>query len=825
MDVAAFRSSGLFDERWYLDTYPDVAALSMDAAEHYLWLGKRLGRIPSPHAPPPIPITSSIVSADSLTFRSPFTSFGVIKHNPLISILVVSFNSGKDLEILFPSIADQTYKNFEVVLIENGTENTEPLLERYFDKCRYMRADNVGFAEGNNIALQISSGELVALINPDTRLDSDMLQSLLDAMRFDNEAAVAVPKINFFDRFIRLTVSSHSPFSVASEELVAGLDYRKFFVRQGSLVDQAVYSDDNGTLVVDLPCGTPRTIKFTLCGTSGPLSQCRTQLGYSKHVTIITDPSKMMDIELAIDSLSCSSARYIVNNAGSGLHSDGTPYDRGYAQIDDGEFFSKAYVEAMCGCAALIRRAALIERELFIPSFFAYFEDSELSHWLRAQGFRILYQPESIVFHRHSESTEEDSVLWNVLVNRSRLLYEMAIGRNALRAQLFEYSYPKDFDHPILPKLINLDNRVRSSNELAELVTPKRPTACVYNTYFSSMGGGEKHALDIANLLSEKYDVYIASEEDFSLEELEIYFLVDLTNVRKLICNTIDEYFTSKFDLFVNSTYRSNIHAQAKRNLYIVSFPHPDMDKALIKNTTFIPNSHFTAGWSDQYWGEHDRKILLPIIGQRSLFENQELINKTQSLLSVGRFTSEGHCKNHHHVIRAYRSLADRQPALGDWKLRIVGSCNFADEPSRAYLELLRNLAEGYNVEILPNLSRDALIEIYRENAIYVHATGLGLPKDLPERHEHFGITTFEAMAYGCIPVVYAEGGPVEQVKGLDFHFVFRNDDELMDVLELAIQQNSQGSSAAKQVYEYSRKMFHENYIEARSFLLGERSM
>lgn len=42
--IAAFRASGTFDEAWYLREYPDVAGSGMDAAEHYLWLGRRLGR-------------------------------------------------------------------------------------------------------------------------------------------------------------------------------------------------------------------------------------------------------------------------------------------------------------------------------------------------------------------------------------------------------------------------------------------------------------------------------------------------------------------------------------------------------------------------------------------------------------------------------------------------------------------------------------------------------------------------------------------------------------------------------------------------------------
>lgn len=47
-DLAALRDSDLFDAQWYLDQYPDVKMLGMDPAEHYLWIGAKMGRNPSP---------------------------------------------------------------------------------------------------------------------------------------------------------------------------------------------------------------------------------------------------------------------------------------------------------------------------------------------------------------------------------------------------------------------------------------------------------------------------------------------------------------------------------------------------------------------------------------------------------------------------------------------------------------------------------------------------------------------------------------------------------------------------------------------------------
>jgi hypothetical protein len=48
-EVDELRASGLFDPDWYLAQYPDVAILGMDPVEHYVWLGARLDRNPSPN--------------------------------------------------------------------------------------------------------------------------------------------------------------------------------------------------------------------------------------------------------------------------------------------------------------------------------------------------------------------------------------------------------------------------------------------------------------------------------------------------------------------------------------------------------------------------------------------------------------------------------------------------------------------------------------------------------------------------------------------------------------------------------------------------------
>jgi len=46
-DILTIKSSGFFDEKWYVENYPDVGILKMDPVEHYLWIGGHIGRNPS----------------------------------------------------------------------------------------------------------------------------------------------------------------------------------------------------------------------------------------------------------------------------------------------------------------------------------------------------------------------------------------------------------------------------------------------------------------------------------------------------------------------------------------------------------------------------------------------------------------------------------------------------------------------------------------------------------------------------------------------------------------------------------------------------------
>jgi glycosyltransferase involved in cell wall biosynthesis len=185
-------------------------------------------------------------------------------------------------------------------------------------------------------------------------------------------------------------------------------------------------------------------------------------------------------------------------------------------------------------------------------------------------------------------------------------------------------------------------------------------------------------------------------------------------------------------------------------------------------------NSRYTQEWIRRYWGR-DSVVFYPPVDVDAFTP----LPKRRQILSVGRFFTTGHNKKHLVMIRAFRRLVDE--GLTGWELHLAGGTALGTL-NAAYLEQVHREATGYPIHIHTNIPFAELRRLYGESAIYWHAAGYGEdPQRHPLRYEHFGLTTVEAMAAGCVPVVIHGGGQPEIVThGVD-GFLWRSLDELLD--------------------------------------------
>jgi glycosyltransferase involved in cell wall biosynthesis len=331
----------------------------------------------------------------------------------------------------------------------------------------------------------------------------------------------------------------------------------------------------------------------------------------------------------------------------------------------------------------------------------------------------------------------------------------------------------------------------------------------IYAPYLNVCGGGEKYICKIAEILSKDFDVEFIVVEEPNIAELKRRLNVDLSrvNIKKLhisklfnipkvqafVIKKMISKETKNYDLFINQENHTIIPANSRKSVYICQVPPVisknytlrNRFKDVIKNLLFDPHldtytmiivySYFVKTHVRRSYPQKRVEVLYPPID----VEQFRPASKESIILSVGRFFVGGHCKKQLEMIKAFKELYDENGALKDWEYHLVGgvSTNTADQE---YLKKCQEEAKGYPIYFHINASFEVLKTLYGKAKIFWHATGLHEDETRhPDRMEHFGITTGEAMAAGCVPVVINKGGQPEIVRNNVDGFLWNTLEEL----------------------------------------------
>jgi GT2 family glycosyltransferase len=113
-----------------------------------------------------------------------------------------------------------------------------------------------------------------------------------------------------------------------------------------------------------------------------------------------------------------------INSVGLNLYRDGRGGDRGFRQLDEGQYEKPAEVFAACGASVLLRRAMLDDIGLFDERFFMYCEDLDLAWRAHFRGWRFCYTPRSVVYHVHCGTSGEGSPFFLYYTERNRVFVQ-----------------------------------------------------------------------------------------------------------------------------------------------------------------------------------------------------------------------------------------------------------------------------------------------------------------------------------------------------------------------------------------------------------------
>ena len=120
--------------------------------------------------------------------------------NKLVSIVVPVYNSKESLMFCVDSLLKQTYKNIEIVLIDDGSTDESPILcdslEEKYNNVRTYHKENGGLSSARNYGIEKSSGEYICFVDSDDYINYKMIEILMDSI-YKNNSDISV--CNFMD--------------------------------------------------------------------------------------------------------------------------------------------------------------------------------------------------------------------------------------------------------------------------------------------------------------------------------------------------------------------------------------------------------------------------------------------------------------------------------------------------------------------------------------------------------------------------------------------------------------------------------------------------
>jgi GT2 family glycosyltransferase len=251
-------------------------------------------------------------------------------HNkmPLVSVIIVHFNSGEYIFDSISSVQKQNYPTEIIVVDNNSRDDASQKLQSLGDEGQIQflpQNENLGFSGANNLGIKKSIGKYVLTLNADAFLDPNYIEVLVDLMESNPKLGAATGKI------------------------------------------------------------------------------------------------------------SSAANRNIIDTAGIVLFSDGTGIDRGYGEIDCGQYDNSEAVIGVCAAVALYRREMLddisLAGEFFNDHFFAFLEDLELAARATILGWTAYYEPSATASHVRGGSTTTDSDFVKFLKLRNELLLKRTLQR------------------------------------------------------------------------------------------------------------------------------------------------------------------------------------------------------------------------------------------------------------------------------------------------------------------------------------------------------------------------------------------------------------
>ena len=132
-----------------------------------------------------------------------------------VSIITVNYNQLQLTLDLLKSLEDQSYSNVEIYVVDNASEeDPTKKINDAFPKVKVIRSEvNLGFAGGNNLAIEKALGDYLFFVNNDTEIPDGTLFNLVSRFENNSQAGVISPLIYYYDQPSKIQYAGYTPLN------------------------------------------------------------------------------------------------------------------------------------------------------------------------------------------------------------------------------------------------------------------------------------------------------------------------------------------------------------------------------------------------------------------------------------------------------------------------------------------------------------------------------------------------------------------------------------------------------------------------------------
>jgi glycosyltransferase involved in cell wall biosynthesis len=664
---------------------------------------------------------------------------------PKVSVIVPVYNVEKYIDKCLNTLINQTLNDIQIIIVNDGsTDSSYKIIEKYVDqnknKIIYIEKENGGLSDARNVGIQHATGEYIGCTDSDDYVELSMYEKMYDAACQNNADLV---ECDFYWEYKhKLRTDIGKVYNVKDILVQArAMAWNKIIKRE--LINK--YN-------IEYPIG----LRYEDSEFFYKLVPYIHVIGFVKeplyHYIQRNDSICHIQNEKTRDMFD------VLDNVVSYYKKKGF-YEEYKEQL---EYVCIRYLLG----SSFLRITAIYDketREKILEENWRYL-NTRFHDWKRNYILRTSKSPKDIYFRTTNNFTYKIYSDFFNLINTNK--------------------FKKFYD---------------GQKENMQIVVYSEHLLCESN------GGAEVFALRLAETLRYKlsYDVKLLTFYAINTKNMSISDVFEKYNIKEIMVKKIPTITISSFlrfliriyneriirfylksnEIFINCSANRLIGCSKTKNIHVIHFPlKPYKSIApipfisdLLDNryrssySFFLPNSSFSQYYLKKYWNIDGWLVYPPIITQN---KSVDLSLKKKNIIIVGRIVPDKKIKE---MISAYINSKLRDIR---YRLVIIGN---KDAKHLNYYNELEDLAKKHDGILVKTDVSDALLkQLYSEATIFWHGKGYNVEETVPIEMEHFGMTTVEAMSYGCVPIVINKAGQTEIVENGISGYLWNTLDELI---------------------------------------------